>query len=186
MKKWKTVSALLTVAVLGSGLTACGSNSTNSSAQNSSSKVASTSKSSETASSPQSSSSSAPEDTPVNNETVGVMAALLANPNWFKEGVNNGAMYYGTDDSNMGDDVKGFSYVTGNGDPTSYLYFKQDGNMVTIKQWTSEGADSVADGHYKTINVHLSQLKKDYYVSSDQQAEVQGYVNKLKPYSEAN
>ena len=186
MKKWKVASALFTVVALGIGLTACGNKSTSSSSENTSSKVTNTNNSNEQSSSSESSSSSTPENTPVNNETVGVMAALLANPNWFKEGVNSGAMYYGTDDSDMGDGVKGFSYVTSNGDPTSYLFFKQDGNMVTIKQWTAEGADSVADGHYKTINVHLSQLKKDYYVSADQQAEVQGYVNKLKPYSEAN
>lgn len=42
----------------------------------------------------------------------------------------------------------------------------------------------VSDGVYKTEHYTVDRLKSDYYVNSGQKAEVNGYVNKLKPLSE--
>lgn len=125
--------------------------------------------------------------TSVDDKTTGVMAALLVNPNWFKDTVKDGEMYYGTtaDAQGFGKDLQGYSFVTADGDPTSYIYYKTDGNNVTIKQW-EPGKESVADGHFSTTTVTLSRLKNDYYVSQSQKSEVQGYVNKLQPYADAN
>ena len=121
----------------------------------------------------------------VNDQTIGVMAALLQDPDWFKDALNNGGMYYGSNNQS-GDDVKNFSYVTTNGDPTSYIYYKNDGDNVIIKQWTAEGADCVADGHFETKTVSLKRLEEDYYSNTSKRSEVDGYVNKLKPIAEAN
>lgn len=131
------------------------------------------------------SSQSGNKTTAVNDQTVGVMAALLQDPDWFKDGINNDGMYYGSNDQD-GDDVKGFSYITSNGDPTSYIYFNQNGDNITIKQWTAEGADCVADGHFETKTVSLQQLENDYYSNSSKRSEVNNYVGKLKPIAEAN
>lgn len=72
------------------------------------------------------------QSTPTNNshnlstQQLGTLVALYQEPDWFKDGISDGMMWYGN-----GSD--GFSYVTANGDPTSWLYFKRNGNDVTIK-----------------------------------------------------
>src|SRR5699024_11690979 len=54
-----------------------------------------------------------------------------SNPDWFKAGVQNGEMYYGT---HYGyGEVADYQYVTTQGDLTSYIWFKRKGNDVTIK-----------------------------------------------------
>lgn len=84
-----------------------------------------------------------------------VLAALLQDPNWFKEYLNDGYMYYGTN-SDYSDEVRGYSYVTTNRDPTGYVYFKRNVDNVTIKQWTTEGDESLADGHFESRTVSLA------------------------------
>lgn len=188
--KNKSLYLIGSVAALSLLLAGCGQSSpTNHSTQsNSSSKVvkgqAGAKQGSSQAGTKQSESSSTSQTVKVNDQTVGVFAALLKNPDWFKEGVNSGEMYYGNDDKDMGNDVQGFSYVTSKGDPTSYLYFRNDGTNVTIKMWTAKGAESVAEGHFETTTISLKQLEEDYYSNASKRAEVDGYVNKLKPYSE--
>lgn len=130
--------------------------------------------------------SSSAKDGSVDDQTVGVMVALLQDPDWFKSGVNDGEMYYSASRSDMGDDVQGYSFVTANGDPTSYIYYKRDGDNVSIKYWTTSGDESVAEGHFDTRTVSLKRLENDYYNNASKKSEVNGYVGKLKPYSEAN
>lgn len=184
----KVASVAAAMTVLGLGLAACGNQTSKDSApKDSSSKVVSTSNPSSTSSasaaassstSSTSNSNSATKDTAVDNKTVGVMVALLENPDWFKEYLSSGTMHYGSNYNSP--EVQGFDYVTTNGDPLSYIFFKQEGDNVIIKQWTDEGADMVAHGHFETTTVSLDRLKQDYYVTDAQKAEVQGYVNELK------
>lgn len=126
-----------------------------------------------------SSSNSNSQSSSVDDKTVGVLVALLQNPNWFKEYLNSGDMYYGANSDNSGE-VNGYSYVTSNGDPESYIYFKRDGDNITIKQWTTSGDETVAEGHFETKTISLKRLENDYYSNASKRAEVNGYVNKLK------
>ena len=126
-----------------------------------------------------SSSNSNSQSSSVDDKTVGVLVALLQNPNWFKEYLNSGDMHYGANSDNSGE-VNGYSYVTSNGDPESYIYFKRDGDNITIKQWTTSGDETVAEGHFETKTISLKRLENDYYSNASKRAEVNGYVNKLK------
>ncbi len=119
----------------------------------------------------------------VDDKTVGVMVSLLKAPDWFKEGVSGGDMSYGTaNNGDFGKDVRGYSFITANGDPESYIYYKRNGDTVTIKQWTTTGDESVAEGHFETSTISLKQLEQDYYSNANKRTEVSGYVSKLKQY----
>lgn len=184
MKKHsRVVTALIATLLVGGTLVGCGNQSKNSSQASSTSKASSSAASSAMTSSATSSSSSSQANsstkiTQVDDQTVGTMVALLKNPDWFKEYVNDGTMYYGKANSDFGKEVAGYSMVTANGDSTSFIYYKNDGTNVEIKTWDGD--------QWQTTNVSLAQLEKDYYVTSSQKQEVQGYVQQLKPYSEAN
>jgi hypothetical protein len=115
----------------------------------------------------------------VDDKTTGVMLALLASPNWLKNYIGTEAFCYcPASENNMGGQVAGYSYLTANGDPTSFLYYKVNGDLVTYKMWVP-GEDGVANGHYETKTVSSSRLEKDYYVTQSQKDEVNGYVSKL-------
>lgn len=118
-------------------------------------------------------------------QQLGTMVALLKYPNWFKQGVADGSMYY-SDQPNTapGSDLNGFSYVTANGDPTSYIYFQLQGENVVIKYVDASHADCVADAPMRTISVRLDTLINDYYNTKKKQDEVNGYANRLLPESQ--
>lgn len=125
------------------------------------------------------------QSTPTNNshnlstQQLGTLVALYQEPDWFKDGISDGMMWYG----NGSDD---FSYVTANGDPTSWLYFKRNGNDVTIKYVDPKEGQSVAEASTTTKHVTVSGLLRDYYTNQSQKDEVNGYANKLKPESDYN
>lgn len=116
---------------------------------------------------------------------VGVFVGLLKSGNWFKGWLKQGKMYYGTDWDAKGK-LKGYDYITANGDPTSYFWFKQNGNDVTVKFVDDSHAKSVAEAPIKTEHYTIDRLKSDYYVNSSQKAEVNGYVKALKPIEDAD
>lgn len=116
---------------------------------------------------------------------IGVFVGLLKDGDWFKDGIKGGHMYFGTDWNEKGK-MKGYDYITSNGDPTSYFWYKQVGSDVIIKYVDASDSDSVADAPVKTERYAVSRLENDYYVNSGQKAEVNGYVNKLKPISDAD
>lgn len=125
------------------------------------------------------------QSTPTNNshnlstQQLGTLVALYQEPDWFKDGISDGMMWYGSNSN-------GFSYVTANGDPTSWLYFKQNGNDVTIKYVDPKEGQSVAEASTTTKHVTVSGLIRDYYTNQSQKDEVNGYANKLKPESDYN
>lgn len=109
------------------------------------------------------------------------MLALLVEPDWFKEYIGNDFFCYSPAGKNpISDTVADYSYLTANGNPTSFLYYKVDGDTVTYKMWVSSDSDSVADGHFETKTVSLANLEKDYYVTQSQKDEVNGYVSQLR------
>lgn len=137
----------------------------------------------------QSSSSAAtvnPHHVHLTTQQLGTMVALRTNPNWFKQGVVGGGMYYSDQPySNPGDELNGFSYVTTNGDGTSSIYYQLQGENVVIKYLdTTTNADCLADAPMKTISVRLSTLINDYYNTKKEQDEVNGYADRLLPESQ--
>ncbi|MEO5292975.1 hypothetical protein ABC389_09430 [Limosilactobacillus sp. WILCCON 0053] len=182
-------------------LTACGSQSSSSSkesnstaAQSSTAKSSSSQKSSQSdnqiqkassSSDSSSSASSTAKTAKVDDKTTGVMLALLVEPDWFKEYIGNDFFCYSPAGENpVSDAVADYSYLTANGDPTSFIYYKVDGNNVTYKMWEVSDSQSVADGHFETKTVSLSTLINDYYVTQSQRDEVNSYVSQLRSESD--
>lgn len=193
MKKSIVITSVLVSCFL---LTACGSQSSSSkessstAAQSSTAKSSSSKRFSKSDSQIQKASSSSDSSTTasstaktakVDDKTTGVMLALLVEPDWFKEYIGNDFFCYSPAGKNpISDAVADYSYLTANGDPTSFLYYKVDGDTVTYKMWVSSDSDSVADGHFETKTVSLANLEKDYYVTQSQKDEVNGYVSQLR------
>ncbi|WP_295746739.1 hypothetical protein [uncultured Limosilactobacillus sp.] len=119
-------------------------------------------------------------NTKVDDKTAGVMLALLVSPDWFKDYIGTETFCYcPASENKMGGRVAGYNYLTANGDPTSFLYYRVDGDTVTYKMWVPNTDGGVANGHYETKTVSLNQLENDYYVNAGQKDEVNGYVKKL-------
>ncbi|MEO5284208.1 Lreu_0056 family protein [Limosilactobacillus allomucosae] len=196
MKKSIIITAALMSCFL---LTACGSQSSSSKESSSTAAQSSTAKSSSKKSSQSdiqiqkassssdsfSSASSTAKTAKVDDKTTGVMLALLVEPDWFKEYIGNDFFCYSPAGENpISDAVADYSYLTANGDPTSFLYYKVDGNTVTYKMWVSSDEGSVSDGHFETKTVSLSTLINDYYVTQSQRDEVNSYVSQLRSESD--
>ena len=168
-------------------LTGCGnsqsSSQANSSTSSSQSSVTAQQSSSSNKAQEQSRSTSTASESNLSPQQLGTLVALYQDPDWFKEYLKDGFMYYGTEDGS-GKDIAGYNYVTANGDPTSYIYFKQNGDDVTIKQVIPEGDESVAEASLHTKHITVSRLLSDYYVNQSQKDEVNGYADQLKPESQ--
>ena len=192
MKKSIVITSALMSCFL---LTACGSQSSSSKESSSTAAQSSTAKSSSKKSSHsdsqiQKASSSSDSSTTasstaktakVDDKTTGVMLALLVEPDWFKEYIGNDFFCYSPAGENpINDAVADYSYLTANGDPTSFLYYKVDGDTVTYKMWEVSDSENVADGHFETKTVSLSNLEKDYYVTQSQKDEINSYVSQLR------
>lgn len=172
MKKSIVITSVLVSCFL---LTACGSQSSSSKESSSTAAQSSTAKSSSKKSSHsdsqiQKASSSSDSSTTasstaktakVDDKTTGVMLALLVEPDWFKEYIGNDFFCYSPAGENLiSDAVADYSYLTANGDPTSFLYYKVNGDTVTYKMWEVSDSESVADGHFEIRTVSLSNLEK--------------------------
>lgn len=193
MKKSIIITAVLMPCFL---LTACGSQSSSSKESSSTAAQSSTAKSSSSKKFSQSDSqiqkassssgssattSSTAKTAKVDDKTTGVMLALLVEPDWFKEYIGNDFFCYSPAGENpISDVVADYSYLTANGDPTSFLYYKVNGDTVTYKMWIPSDSGTVADGHFETKTVSLSNLEKDYYVTQSQKNEVNSYVRQLR------
>lgn len=131
-----------------------------------------------------SSNSNSSNSSKLTTQQLGTLVAIYQNPDWFKEGIKDDTMYYGTYDGSESGDVSGYSYVTANGDPTSWIYFKQNGNDVTIKYVDVKDGETVAEASMATKHVTVSGLLRDYYTNQSQKDEINGYANQLKPESD--
>lgn len=198
MKKSVVIATALMSAFL---LTACGSQSSSSSKQSNKSVAKSSSSKKQSAASSSSSSlkqsassssnssakaSSTAKTTKVDDKTAGVMLMLLVEPDYLKQYIGNDYFCYSPAGENPINDATAadYSYLTANGDPTSFLYYKVDGNTVTYKMWMVSDSRTVADGHFETKTVSLSTLENDYYVTQSQKDEVNSYVSQLKSESD--
>lgn len=179
-----TIGALALVAIT---LAGCGSQSANQSSNSSIKNSSSQAAQSNTNDNATSSNSSSTSTVKVDDKTAGVMLALLVEPDWFKDGISSGDMYYGVHGQDGWDDdagdMNGWSYITANGDPTSFIHYRVNGDTVTYKYVDVKDGKSVAESPMVTKTVSLTRLEKDYYVNQSQKDEVNGYAAKLKPES---
>lgn len=142
-----------------------------------------------TASSATTTNNQAENDPQVTPQQLGTMVAFLQNPDWFKEYLKDGTMYYGTNNPKLvvgGDEVAGYDFVSANGDPTSYIYYKKDGDTVTIKDVEPHGSQCVADTGFTTRTVSYHNLLQDYYQSQGQKDEVNNDASQLKSWASVN
>lgn len=142
-----------------------------------------------TASSATTTNNQATNDPQVTPQQLGTMVAFLQNPDWFKEHLQDGGMYYGTNNPKLvvgGDEVAGYDFVSANGDPTSYIYYKKDGDTVTIKDVEPHGSQCVAGTGYTTRTVSYHNLLQDYYQSQGQKDEVNNDASQLKSWASVN
>ena len=118
-------------------------------------------------------------------QQLGTLICLLKDPDEFKDADNGqpGVLYYGTvpQGSDYGQQFWGMNFLTTNGDPTSYLYFKPDGPNVIIRYVDDDGTTGVANAPVKTESISIQRLVNDYYISQDQKNEVNGYANRIQP-----
>lgn len=123
------------------------------------------------------SSSTSTIQTNLSSQQIGTLALLQENPNWFKEYLQAGTMYYGiaTDNSWENSDVYGDNFITANGDGSSYYYFTVNGDTITLINFDGQNEQK------KTLS--LNQLIKQYYLTQSQKNEVNGYVSQLKQWS---
>jgi hypothetical protein len=124
-------------------------------------------------------SSNGSQTTTLDDRTVGVLVSLLAAPEFVKRCVDQNELHYGTNSDN-GDEVQGYNYITSNGDPTGYIYYQRNGNTITYKMWVPDANGYVATGHFVTKTATISRLINDYYSNQAQKSEVDGYVSKLQ------
>ncbi|MBB1099252.1 hypothetical protein H5R88_03880 [Limosilactobacillus sp. WF-MT5-A] len=111
-------------------------------------------------------------------QQLGTLVGLLKSPDWFKNGVQNGDMYYGT---HYGyGEVSDYQYVTTKDKLASYIWFKRKGNDVTIKMIEPDKNQNMAKAPMTTIHTTVTTLINDYYISEDQQDEVNTYADQLK------
>ncbi|TPR20544.1 Lreu_0056 family protein [Apilactobacillus timberlakei] len=113
----------------------------------------------------------------LNDKKLGIMMDFkyLYSPKMVKAG----AVAY--TNSKHTDMLKGYSYVTGQGDPTSYIYYKHNGNTAYYKYWYVGPKQDVAHGHYiKQRHVSIKYLVDKYYHSKAQRNTVNYYASKLR------
>lgn len=128
-------------------------------------------------------------DPQVTPQQLGTMVAFLQFPDWFKSGIQDGSMYYGTNNPKMvvgGNEVAGYDFISANGDPTSYIYYKKNGDTVTIKYVDPKGSECVADAGFTTKTVSYHNLLQDYYQSQGQKDEVNNDASQLKNWASIN
>ena len=119
-------------------------------------------------------------------QQLGTLICLLKDPDEFKGADNGqpGGLYYGSvpQGSDYGQQFWGMDFLTTNGDPTSFTYFKPDGPNVIIKYVDDDGTTGgVANAPIKTESISIQRLVNDYYVTQDQKNEVNSYANRIQP-----
>lgn len=116
---------------------------------------------------------------------LGTLACLYNRPEWFNTYINND-LWCGTINANNQDNyannLAGYHFVTAQGDPTSWLYYKQVGNNVILKYINASDVPVYKAPMVQQI-VPMSTLINNYYHNSEQQKQVNNYANQLKPYN---
>lgn len=188
----KITLTLTTLCLTGGILAACGkeqSTSENAASSNSSSNIQSQqskqSTQSKTNQSNNNNKQNKTENIKLTTPQLGTLVCLFKRPDWFKSYMTGDTQkdpilfYSDTPDKD------GFNYITGNGDPTSFIYFKRDNNNVVIK-FVDPDVTPICNAPMETETIQLQRLLNDYYKTPAQQQEVNNYANQLPPESSYN
>lgn len=198
MKKNKLYLFASTVGLLGLMTAGCSNNQTatksNNSVKTSQSSTKNSVKSTKSESNVTSSSSTAEiahnKDSQNNNQTdlssisdkvVGVLAYAVARPTNLSD-LGNGGFYYGTayNYPDTAPEIRGDNYINAGGNDEFDVWFKRNGDNISVSILDTANAPSSAEAKIKTTNYSLKQLVKRYYNTPDQKAQVDGYANALK------
>lgn len=144
------------------------------------SSAVSSSTSSEASSMSSASSSSAVSAQNLTPQQMGIILAMDQEPDVISNYLGN-ALWYGV--SNSDDDnteTNGYNYISTHGDGTANIYWQVSDNMVTFKRLDPNSGDCVADEKLMTKTIPVSQLIQKYYLTPQQQSQVNNNANQLK------
>ena len=198
MKKNKLYLFASTVGLLGLMTAGCSNNQTATKSNNSvktsqsstkksvkstksESKVTSSSSTDETAHSKDSQNNSQTDLTSISDKVVGVLAYAVARPTNLSD-LGNGGFYYGTDYNypDTAPEIRGDNYINAGGNDEFDVWFKRNGDNISVSILDTANAPSSAEAKIKTTNYSLEQLVKQYYNTPEQKAQIDGYANALK------
>ena len=196
MKKNKLYLVASTVGLLGLMTAGCSNNQTATKSKNSvktsqsstknstkrESNVTSSSSTDETAHSKDSQNNSQIDLTSISDKVVGVLAYAVARPTTNLSDLGNGGFYYGTDYNypDAASEIRGDHYINAGGNDEFDVWFKRNGDNISVSILDTTNAPSNAEAKIKTTNYSLKQLVKQYYNTPEQKAQIDGYANALK------
>ncbi len=147
-----------------------------------------TSTSSISMSSAASSSSQTNQSTPTNldSKTLGVLVMVDHWPGYLQEHISltkaNGIYYGYVGPKDIAKKVRGYQYLTGEGDAASVLYYKLDNGQVDMMEWTAR--DTEVDGYFKSSSISLSKLIAKHYSTTAQKNQINKYTSQVRPESQ--
>ena len=196
MKKNKLYLVASTVGLLGLMTAGCSNNQTATKSKNSvktsqsstknstkrESNVTSSSSTDETAHIKDSQNNSQIDLTSISDKVVGVLAYAVARPTTNLSDLGNGGFYYGTDYNypDAASEIRGDHYINAGGNDEFDVWFKRNGDNISVSILDTTNAPSNAEAKIKTTNYSLKQLVKQYYNTPEQKAQIDGYANALK------
>ena len=147
-----------------------------------------TSTSSSSMSSAASSSSQTNQSTPTNldSKTLGVLVMVDHWPGYLEEHISltkaNGIYYGYVGPKDIAKKVRGYQYLTGEGDAASVLYYKLDNGQVDMMEWTARNTE--VDGYFKSSSISLSKLIAKHYSTTAQKNQINKYASQVRPESQ--
>lgn len=112
-------------------------------------------------------------------QQLGILAAMNQQPSWFEPAITAGKVYYGEDYPEG--EVAGYQFITANGGLSTYLWFKRDGDQVTIKMVAPESEIDQGEVRLQTRKITVDQLLRNYYTDRSQRESVNRYAGQLQP-----
>ena len=117
----------------------------------------------------------------ISDKVVGVLAYAVARPTNLSD-LGNGGFYCGTDYNypDAASEIRGDHYINAGGNDEFDVWFKRNGDNISVSILDTANAPSNAEDKIKTTNYSLMQLVKQYYNTPEQKAQIDGYANALK------
>ena len=117
----------------------------------------------------------------VSDKTLGTLAELAKNPDFFKYSTDGSGLTYKIVPDNQGTpETKGYSGYFNNGSPAGIVWYKRIGNMVSVKFLDVDNAPSVAQAKIKEVKIPYRELIKKYYSTPEQRQEVDSFAKTVK------
>ncbi|KOY75532.1 hypothetical protein RZ70_08940 [Apilactobacillus kunkeei] len=135
-----------------------------------------------------SSSSQTNQSTPTNldSKTLGVLVMVDHWPGYLEEHISltkaNGIYYGYVGPKDIAKKVRGYQYLTAEGDAASVLYYKLDNGQVDMMEWTARNTE--VDGYFKSSSISLSKLIAKHYSTTAQKNQINKYASQVRPESQ--